>query len=190
MLGCQVSVHDFVAALDVLTSALVIKDRKCNIYPAMIDCFEEYRYMKNELRHLRSLVPDRQHDGTQCPACLKDGEVYLSIDGNFGLCRKKSSGSSVRAPLHSDSVFLDQEDIDKFVNSYGSLEVHHNKECNQFLAGHALRSSGRYKALDETGLVGIVCRHEVPHSILIEAWGTTLVYCLCPREDNGGQSTP
>ena len=53
--------------------------------------------------------------------------MYLSIDGSFGLCRKKSPDSNVRAHLHSDSIFLDQEDIDKFVNSYGSLKVHHNK---------------------------------------------------------------
>jgi hypothetical protein len=34
--------------------------------------------------------------------------------------------------------------------------------CNNFLAGDALRSKTRFKALDETGVMGAVCRHEVP----------------------------
>ncbi len=40
------------------------------------------------------------------------------------------------------------------------------QECNQFLAGDALRSKSRYRSLDETGVIGIVCRHEFPHKML------------------------
>ena len=36
------------------------------------------------------------------------------------------------------------------------------QECNEFLAGHALRSQSRYSALSETAVMGVVCRHEVP----------------------------
>ena len=36
------------------------------------------------------------------------------------------------------------------------------KGCNNFLAGDALRSKTRFKALDETGVMGAVCRREVP----------------------------
>ena len=39
------------------------------------------------------------------------------------------------------------------------------QECNQFLAGDALRSKLRYKALDETGVIGVVCRHEFPFKL-------------------------
>ena len=57
---------------------------------------------------------------------------------------------------------------------------YHFQECNQFLAEHALWSSGRYKALDETGLVGIVCRHEVPHKVfsLKHGDGTSTLFNL------------
>lgn len=41
-----------------------------------------------------------------------------------------------------------------------------HKECNQFLAGDALRSKCRYKGLDETGVIGVVCRHEFPYRVL------------------------
>lgn len=36
------------------------------------------------------------------------------------------------------------------------------QECNDFLAGNALRSNKRYKALDETAVMGSICRHEIP----------------------------
>lgn len=34
--------------------------------------------------------------------------------------------------------------------------------CSDFLAGNTLRSLKRYKALDETALFGVACRHEFP----------------------------
>ena len=45
------------------------------------------------------------------------------MDANFGLCRKKSAGNSVRSPLHSKSLFLDQLEVNEFVNNYGSLQT-------------------------------------------------------------------
>ena len=36
------------------------------------------------------------------------------------------------------------------------------QECSNFLAGHALRSTNRFVALQETGVMGVVCRHEFP----------------------------
>lgn len=38
------------------------------------------------------------------------------------------------------------------------------QECSSFLAGDALRSWTRFKALDETGAMGTICRHETPIS--------------------------
>ena len=40
--------------------------------------------------------------------------------------------------------------------------MYDSQECNQYLAVHALRSKGRYKALNETALTGVVCRQEYP----------------------------
>lgn len=34
--------------------------------------------------------------------------------------------------------------------------------CHDFLAGDALRSKSRFKALDETAIFGRACRHEFP----------------------------
>ena len=38
------------------------------------------------------------------------------------------------------------------------------QECSSFLAGDALRSRTRFKALYETGVMGTICRHETPIS--------------------------
>ena len=43
------------------------------------------------------------------------------------------------------------------------------QECSNFLAGHALRSSKRFAALEETDIMGVVCRHEYP-LCFINSW--------------------
>lgn len=58
-----------------------------------------------------------------CITIIQNDEVYLSLDANFGLCRKKSARNSVRSPLHSKSLFLDQSEVNEFVNNYGSLQT-------------------------------------------------------------------
>jgi len=40
------------------------------------------------------------------------------------------------------------------------------QECNEFLAGNALRSASRYYKLDETAAFGSVCRHDFPSLFL------------------------
>ena len=57
----------------------------------------------------------------------QDGKVLYSIDGNFGLCRKKASGSSVRPPLHQQTKFFDQALVDEYVKSYGTIKMTMNK---------------------------------------------------------------
>jgi len=48
---------------------------------------------------------------------------------------------------------------------YNSRQLFHivqGHECSNFLAGNALRSSNRFAALEEAGIMGVVCRHEFP----------------------------
>jgi len=49
------------------------------------------------------------------------GTLFLSIDGLFGLCRKKNAGKSVRDPLHNGKLFEDQAVVDSFVAQYPQL---------------------------------------------------------------------
>ncbi|CAI8049128.1 hypothetical protein GBAR_LOCUS27057, partial [Geodia barretti] len=85
----------------------------------------------------------------------------ISMDALFGLPRKKSAGQSHRDPLHGHIFFKDQPSVDEHVAS-SSRRNACDKVCSDFLAGDVLRSSNRYKALDETALFGCACRHEFP----------------------------
>jgi len=49
--------------------------------------------------------------------------VTLSIDANFGLCRKKNAGTSVREPLSGNSMFSDQGEVNDYVLSSISESV-------------------------------------------------------------------
>ena len=68
-------------------------------------------------------------------------------------------------------------------------EIYNNERlyfqnCSDFVAADALRSNVRFKSLDETGVIGIVCRHEYPVMLLSmqhgerQAIGYTIV-CVC-----------
>ena len=44
-------------------------------------------------------------------------KVIVSIDGIFGLPRKKAAGESVRPPVHGQLFFHDQNMVDEYVGS-------------------------------------------------------------------------
>lgn len=44
--------------------------------------------------------------------------VTFSIDGNFGLCRKKAAGTSAQQTHTDKSFFVDQNSVDSFVCQY------------------------------------------------------------------------
>ncbi len=48
----------------------------------------------------------------------EQGIITLSIDANFGLCRKKADGCSVHEPLSGTTMFCDQYDVNNFVANY------------------------------------------------------------------------
>ena len=49
--------------------------------------------------------------------------MTLSIDANFGLCCKKTAGSSVREPLSGTSIFCHQGDVNDYVLGSGCSSV-------------------------------------------------------------------
>ena len=65
--------------------------------------------------------------------------LTLSIAANFGLCRKKNAGTSVRDPLSGTSMFCEQEMVDEFILSSTSRQLltklidacsEHTHNCN------------------------------------------------------------
>lgn len=53
------------------------------------------------------------------------------------------------------------------------------QNCNDFLAGDHIRSRTRFAALDETGVIGIACRHEQPFRFYSLRHGERYVHCYC-----------
>lgn len=47
-----------------------------------------------------------------------DYPVIISMDGNFGLVRKKSSGVSFSQPKHAGHFFTNQSGVDEFVQKH------------------------------------------------------------------------
>lgn len=47
----------------------------------------------------------------------------MAVDANFGLCRKKTAGTSVREPLSGTSMFCPQGEVNDYVLSSGFSSV-------------------------------------------------------------------
>ena len=55
------------------------------------------------------------------------------MDAVFGLCRKKSAGTSVRPPLFAGLFFEEQATVDDFVINYDSSDQLIDKVCQMFI---------------------------------------------------------
>ncbi|XP_064406478.1 uncharacterized protein LOC135351424 [Halichondria panicea] len=172
--GC-IGVDAFCRSLEYKIGRDISKQLR-KIYPVMIDAFEEYRFNRYQLDCLLFLSPDLNTTAI-CPACPQsNGTQIISMDGVFGLCRKKSAGVSVRPPLFSGVFFEEQQAVDEFVADYDTFGQIIDKGCHEFLAGDTLRSKSRYAALDETAVFGSICRHEFPQRFLNMKHGERLAY--------------
>ena len=59
----------------------------------------------------------------------QNGVLIESMDGCFGLCRKKDKGHNLGTPKHGTLLFADQDDVDNFVNSYGKAGADMAQVC-------------------------------------------------------------
>lgn len=66
------------------------------------------------------------HNG-KCVMLQSTGTVTISLDGNFGLVRKKNSGSSYQKPYANGFYFIDADETDQFVQSYCSKDEKNDK---------------------------------------------------------------
>lgn len=122
------------------------------------------------------------YNGAWCPICPRDDGVLIeSMDGCFGLCRKKDKGHDLGTPKHGTLLFADQDDVDNFVNSYGKAGADMEQNCSKFHAGEvlsALRSKGKNKLFYEKGVFGRVCRHDFPKGFLNIKHGERISYSV------------
>ena len=74
-------------------------------------------------------------------------EYYTLLMEILVYVEKKASGSSVRPPLHQQTKFFDQECVDQYVKSYGTIKmstskvkVEHNNYSNVLFDYYYYRS--------------------------------------------------
>ncbi|KAH3788219.1 hypothetical protein DPMN_166353 [Dreissena polymorpha] len=92
----------------------------------------------------------------------------LSMDGNFGLVHKTSSGvgHSQLASRHKNFFFEDQENVKEFLSHYGIDKK----------TGNVIRSKIKTKKLGITGVFGSVYKHDIPVMMLDMTHGERLGY--------------
>ncbi|XP_006814413.1 uncharacterized protein LOC102801745, partial [Saccoglossus kowalevskii] len=120
-LECQVSVKAFTEMLknkckDIHESFYELKD----VYKILIqEAVAEYRFNIFTIQNLKNVCSEFDN-GTICPACpsKESGNLVYSIDADFQLVRKRSSGCVYGKAKHEGYFFLPQDKVDIFVESY------------------------------------------------------------------------
>ncbi|PIK42692.1 hypothetical protein BSL78_20461 [Apostichopus japonicus] len=89
------------------------------------------------------------------------GRRIVSLDGMFGLKRWKKSGESYSPPRYNETFFINQSEVDTFLKGYKQAK-NTEQNCSSFQAGSLIHTDKTSGQIDETGLFGAVCRHEMP----------------------------
>ncbi|XP_048035513.1 uncharacterized protein LOC125261015 isoform X2 [Megalobrama amblycephala] len=175
-LECQVSVEGFCNTLRWKNNLTLAEVN--TLYRALVgESISHFRHHHFRQRSLVDICPQLD-DGTICPACPKaDGDMIVTLDANFGLVRKQSSGTSVVEPLHGTRMFVDEKDVEEYLLSHLDSSKPH-EDCSNFKAGNMLRSQKQAKKLDVTGVFGASCRHEMPLMFVNMSQGERLAYPL------------
>ncbi|XP_056095222.1 uncharacterized protein LOC130073689 [Rhinichthys klamathensis goyatoka] len=175
-LECQVSVEGFCNTLRWKNNLTLAEVN--TLYRALVgESISHFRHHHFRQRSLVDICPQLD-DGTKCPACPKaDGDMIVTLDANFGLVRKQSSGTSAVEPLHGTRMFVNEKDVEEYLLSHLDSSKPH-EDCSNFKAGNVLRSQKQAKKLDVTGVFGASCRHEMPLMFVNMSQGERLAYPL------------
>ncbi|CAC5390360.1 unnamed protein product [Mytilus coruscus] len=119
-LECCLPAKSFCDALDAMHSNYIklISNVEKNIYRAVVgDCLTEYNYHRYSL-NTRANITESSF-ATECPICVKTPSI-VSMDANFGLVHKQSSGSGQdrQSARHKNLYFLDHGDLRRFIDDY------------------------------------------------------------------------
>ena len=100
-----------------------------------------------------------------CPACFhrpeKDDSPYIfSIDGNFQHLRRKWISAGRESSSYTPELFIPDDSAQ--VNLDGQ-NLENTGGCNHTFVASSMESKPRsMTSLDETGIMGAVCRHDIP----------------------------
>ncbi|RPD56066.1 hypothetical protein L226DRAFT_546322 [Lentinus tigrinus ALCF2SS1-7] len=155
------------------------KDR----YPSFLAMAREWRHLKMMKRAGRGNDPDGTAGtapgacAVECPACPQPGKntpvdapeskrwlqrLFLAIDANFRLKRKKVSSDDDDPSLNNGAAYIVEEQAYKnHINTYGTLEPDISDHCNNHDAVKLATLKGAV-GLAASGVASVDCaRHEV-----------------------------
>ncbi|XP_066912363.1 uncharacterized protein [Clytia hemisphaerica] len=140
------------------------------------DSLDQFRHFRRQLTSLKTICPN--YDGLEkCASCPKEnGSIFYCFDANFGLVLKSSASKSKRLAMRSENLFILDEEVKTFMESYD--DTLKTKDCSNFQAGNNLRSKRKTKKLSVTGVFGMSCRHEFPKLFLNMQHGERLGYAV------------
>ncbi|KAK6187290.1 hypothetical protein SNE40_005353 [Patella caerulea] len=174
-LECQTSTKSFCEALKRQSFFRIqpFLHSEKDMYRCLVgDCLIEYMYHRSCLKTRASVC--NHTIGKECPIC-QNSPTLVSMDANFGLVHKLSSGSSLGLNTrHSGPFFKWQTRFKGFVEDYSVNPK--SLECSNFQAGNLLRSKVKNSKLDVTGVFGSICKHEIPLQFLNMSKGESLAY--------------
>ncbi|XP_053401436.1 uncharacterized protein LOC123527517 [Mercenaria mercenaria] len=180
LLESHVSVKSFCEAVKVSCSKHsqgYVHSQVQNLYRILIlESVSEFRHFLYKTEHASS-VAENLDDGTECPACFESTTKIYSFDADFQLVRKASSGTQWTERKHS-KVFLNQPEVDDFVQSYNADKKKIDSGCSEFQAGSNIRAKNKNKKLSETAVFGSACRHEYPKYFFSLKHGERLCYSI------------
>ncbi|KAL3864448.1 hypothetical protein ACJMK2_006132 [Sinanodonta woodiana] len=123
LLECHVSTKGFCEAVKAKLSrhhkGLVDSEFKDVYRILMNECLVQYQNFRYKISHPIHLCEDID-SGIHCPACFENPQKIISFDADFQLVRKVSSGSEAGKPKHDGHFFIDQDEVDKFIDEYST----------------------------------------------------------------------
>lgn len=141
----------------------IFKDRE--VYRPFCD---SYRPFTTALEHCLQCMPSKSGSlKARCPACFHNlGKVHtITLDACFGAVGKLHQNQNPTQPFNGNEYML--PDLTKeYVFQHTSAEeiaAPDIKEgCQRRSTRGVLQKAGYYDGLNETGLCGSVCKHDVP----------------------------
>ncbi|KAH9813486.1 hypothetical protein DFH28DRAFT_896366 [Melampsora americana] len=165
--------------LDAHASLLLVtgtnKSRDWRIgFSAAVDAYREIMRLQDELTVKALRLNARDQLASICPPCFgpkvpgkrpKEPDVVVCFDGNFQHRRHKAASAGWRGESGvMPALFLPSENVKSWeirMNTYRAVEKDVIHPCTQqHTAADDVRGRQTFPAYDDTGLMGMACRHD------------------------------
>ncbi|KAH9822318.1 hypothetical protein DFH28DRAFT_856777, partial [Melampsora americana] len=181
---CRVRIDPFCRAMDefldsknsiILTSSGDRTREWRKLFSAAADAYREMLNLEEQLKDKALKLTRREQLASNCPRCFgptvkgkreSEPNAIVCFDGNFQHRRHTAASAGWRETQKIPSLFLPQEDIDRWKDLVKQPNTSGNNDdrVDPCTASHTAADDGRghqtWRGCDETGLFGMACRHD------------------------------